>query len=151
MIARSIALLGFGYGPAPVAKLGFSFEKQQKETGWLGGGGFGLRDHYQGEDERHAERQRLGIVPAEVKRAVEVVARIEARKPIDDFEASTAQAVEALRNELEREELAWRDFYAGLMREALQQLIDEELRWRLKAIMDEQDEEQAILLMLSEM
>lgn len=150
MIARSIALLGFGYGPAPVARLGFSFEKQQKETGWLGGG-FGLQDHFQSDAERQADRERLGIVPAEVRRAVEVVARIEARKPIDDFEASAAQAVEALRNELAADEFAWRDFYADLLREALQQLIDDELRWRLKAIMDEQDEEQAILLMLSEM
>lgn len=120
------------------------------ENGWLGGG-FGLRDHFQSAAERQAERERLGIVPAEVKRAVEVVARIEARKPIDDFEASTAHAVEALRSELAADEFAWRDFYADLLREALQQLIDEELRWRLKAIMDEQDEEQAILLMLSEM
>jgi hypothetical protein len=67
------------------------------------------------------------------------------------FERDAAQAVEALRAEIESEALAWRDFYADLLREAVQRLIDDEIRWRMKAILDEQDEEQAILLMLSEM
>lgn len=139
---------GFAWGNAwgPVAEQ----PPKPADNGWLGGG-FGLRDHFQSADERRAERERLGVIPAEVARAVEVVARIEARKPAAEIERDVAQAVEALRAEVESDALAWRDFYADLLREAVQRLIDEEIRWRLKAILDEQDEEQAILLMLSEM
>jgi len=119
---------------------------------WLGGGGDyrHLDAKQQSAEERQAEREALGIVPAEVKRAVEIVARIEARNPVSALD-NEARALEALAKELEQNELEWRDFYADLLRDALRGLIHEELARRLRALMEEQDEEQVILLMLSEM
>lgn len=116
---------------------------------YLGGGAYSFSEHRQSEAEKKSERERLGIIPAEVKRAVEVVARIEARNPIEALE--NGHAVEVLARELERDEIAWRDLYAELLRDELRRLIDKELAHRMRALIDEQDEEQAILLMLFDM
>lgn len=122
------------------------------DNGWLGGGSdyWKHADRQQNAQQKQAEREALGIVPAEVKRAVEIVARIEARNPVAALD-NEALAIEALARELEQNELEWRDFYAELLRDALRGLIHEELARRLRALMEEQDEEQVILLMLSEM
>lgn len=120
------------------------------DTGWLGGGA-GLYDHRQSNEEKRAERERLGILPPEIKRAVEVVARIEARNPVAATADDSRAAVEALARELERDEIAWRDFYADLLREELRRLIGDELAQRMLALIEEQDEEQAILLLMAEM
>ena len=119
---------------------------------WLGGGGDyrHLDVKQQSAEAKRAEREALGIVPPEVLRAIDVVARIEARDPIAALD-NEAQAIEALARELEQDEIAWRDFYADLLRDALRGLIHEELARRLRALMEEQDEEQVILLMLAEM
>ena len=119
------------------------------ETGWLGGG-TGFNDYRQSAEQKRAEREALGIIPPEVKRAIDVIARIEARDPIAALE-NEAQAIAALARELEQDEIAWRDFYAESLRDALRGLIHEELARRLRALMEEQDEEQVILLMLAEM
>lgn len=122
---------------------------KQPDNGWLGGGA-GFNDYRQSSEAKRAEREALGIVPPEVLRAIDVVARIEARDPVAALD-NEAQAIEALARELEQNELEWRDFYAELLRDALRSLIHEELARRLRALMEEQDEEQVILLMLSEM
>lgn len=155
--ARSIATLGIGFGASQVARIGLwptgnvPPPKPKPAVEWLGGGGdYRFLDAGQSRADKQAERERLGVVPAEVKRAVEVVARIEARNPVESLQ-NEKQAIEALARELEREEIAWRDFYAELLRTELRKLIDEELARRLRALIEEQDEEQAIILMLSEM
>lgn len=120
------------------------------ETGWLGGGA-GFNVYRQSAAEKQAERERLGIIPPEVKRAVEIIARIEARDPVAASDNNSRAAVEALARELDRDEIAWRDFYADLLRDELRRLIGDELARRMRALIDEQDEEQAILLLMSEM
>lgn len=122
------------------------------DNGWLGGGAdyWTHAGRQQSASEKQAEREALGIVPAEVKRAVEIVARIEARNPVAALD-NEALAIAALARELEQDEIAWRDFYAELLRDELRSLINAELARRLRDLMEEQDEEQAILLMLSEM
>ena len=122
------------------------------DNGWLGGGAdcWKHADRQQSAKEKQAEREALGIMPAEVKRAVEIVARIEARDPVAALD-NEAQAIEALARELEQNELEWRDYYGELLRDELRKLINDELTRRLIALMEEQDEEQMILLMLSEM
>lgn len=151
---RAIATLGIGYGPASVARIGLwpdSSQEKPKENGWLGGGGdYRFLDQQQSADAKRQERERLGIIPAEVKRLAEVVARIEARD-VSEPDQAERRAVEALARELEQENIAWRDAYAEAVREALNMIIDAELRDRLRRWNEEQDEEQAILLMLSEM
>lgn len=122
-----------------------------QDVEWLGGGDLQhLNARTQSAEEKRAEREALGIIPPEVKRAIDVVAMIEARDPMAALD-NEAQAIEALARELEQDEIAWRDFYAELLRDALRVLIDEELACRLRALMEEQDEEQVIILMLSEM
>jgi len=138
--ARSIATLGIGFGAGQVARIGLwpTGERPKKPSVELLGGGGSYRPFSgpQSEAEKREERERLGIIPAEAKRAIEVVARIEARS----VNAETEQrALEALAVEIERIELEWRDYYAELLRDALRRVIAE------------QDEEQAILLLLSEM
>ena len=112
------------------------------DNGWLGGGS-GIFDHFQSAEEKRKERERLGIIPAEVKRLAEVVARIEARDLSGDAEQ---RAVEALASELEQEQIAWRDFYADIVRQILRQIIDAELRDRLRRWNEEQDDEAAMLM-----
>lgn len=148
--ARSVAFLGIGFNAEHVSHIGLWNEEVTNQ--WLGGGGDyqHLDARLQSAEERQAEREALGIVPAEVRRAIDVVARIEARDPVAALD-NEAQAIEALARELEQDELEWRDFYADLLRDALRGLIHEELARRLRALMEEQDEEQMILLMLSEM
>ena len=119
------------------------------DNGWLGGGS-GIFDHFQSAEEKRKERERLGIIPAEVKRLAEVVARIEARD-VSEPEQAQQRAIEALAHELEQESIAWQEAYAEAVREAFKQIVDAELRDRLRRWNEEQDEEQAILLMLSEM
>ena len=48
-------------------------------------------------------------------------------------------------------QIAWQDFYAELLREERRRLIDAEIAWRMQALLEEQDEEQAVLLLLAEM
>ena len=119
------------------------------DSGWLGGGS-GIFDHFQSAEEKRKERERLGIIPAEVKRLAEVVARIEARD-VSEPEQAQQRAIEALAHELEQESIAWHEAYAEAVREAFKQIVDAELRDMLRRWNEEQDEEQAILLMLSEM
>lgn len=126
-------------------------EPVASDNGWLGGGAdLRFMDRQQSADQKREERERLGIIPAEIKRAVEVAARIEAREPVKAISNEQA-ALDLLARDLEREQIAWRDFYADLLREERRRLIDEELAWRMRALIDEQDEEQAVLLMLAEM
>lgn len=121
--------------------------EKPKDNGWLGGGS-GIFGHFQSAEDKRQDRERLGIIPAEVERIVEVVARIEAR---DLSNGAEQRAIEALHRELEQENITWREAYAEAMRDVLRQIIDAELRDRLRRWNEEQDEEQAILLMLSEM
>lgn len=123
--------------------------EKPSENGWLGGGS-GIFDHFQSAEEKRKERERLGIIPAEVKRLAEVVARIEARD-VSEPEQAQQRAIEALAHELEQESIAWHEAYAEAVREAFKQIVDAELRDMLRRWNEEQDEEQAILLMLSEM
>ncbi|WP_434513782.1 hypothetical protein AB6Q56_14470 [Dechloromonas sp. ARDL1] len=123
--------------------------EKPKDNGWLGGGS-GIFDHFQSAEDKRLERERLGIIPAEVKRLVEVVARIEARDVSEPYQAEQ-RAIEALAHELEQENIAWHEAYADAVREAFRQIVDAELRDMLRRWNEQQDEEQAILLMLSEM
>ena len=116
--------------------------EKPKDNGWLGGGS-GIFDHFQSAEDKRQERERLGIIPAEVERIVEVVARIEARDLSDGAEQ---RAIEALHRELEQENIAWREAYAEAMRDVLHQIIDAELRDRLRRWNEEQDEEAAMLM-----
>ena len=154
--ARSIATLGVGFGARQIAHLGLwptgdapPPTPPKPPVEWLGGGGsLGRLDIGQSADEKRREREALGIIPEEVERIVEVVARIEARDLSDGAEQ---RAISALSRELEQESITWREAYAEAMRDVLRQIIDAELRDRLRRWNEEQDEEQAILLMLSEM
>ena len=111
---------------------------------WLGGGGsLGRLDIGQSADEKRRERETLGIIPEEVERIVEVVARIEARDLSDGAEQ---RAISALSRELEQGNIAWREAYAEAMRDVLHQIIDAELRDRLRRWNEEQDEEAAMLM-----
>lgn len=114
------------------------------DNGWLGGGS-GIFDHFQSAEEKRKERERLGIIPAEVKRLAEVVARIEARD-VSEPDQAERRAIEALARELEQESIAWRDAYSEAVREALNMIIDAELRDRLRRWNEEQDEEAAMLM-----
>ena len=149
---RAIATLGIGYGPASVARIGLwpdAAQEKPKDNGWLGGGGdLCFIGRTQSADEKRREREALGIIPEEVERIVEVVARIEARDLSDGAEQ---RAISALSRELEQENIAWHEAYAEAVREAFKQIVDAELRDMLRRWNEEQDEEQAILLMLSEM
>ena len=78
------------------------------------------------------------------------MARIEARD-VSEPEQAQQRAIEALAHELEQESIAWHEAYAEAVREAFKQIVDAELRDMLRRWNEEQDEEQAILLMLSEM
>ena len=141
---------GASFGSAWGNAWGIRQEKPQKPSvEWLGGGGsLGRLDIGQSAEDKRRERETLGILPAEVERIVEVVARIEARDLSDGAEQ---RAISALSRELEQENITWREAYAEAVREALNMIIDAELRDRLRRWNEEQDEEQAILLMLSEM
>ena len=120
--------------------------EKPKDNGWLGGGGdYRFLDRQQSESEKRREREQLGIIPAEVKRLVEVVARIEARD-VSEPEKAEQRAIEALAHELAQENIAWHAAYAEAVREALQQIIDAELRDRLRRWNEEQDEEAAMLM-----
>lgn len=146
--ARSIATLGIGFGAAQAARLGLwpagNIQPPKPDVEWLGGGsGLGFLGRAQSEEDKRREREELGIVPAEVKRLAEVVARIEARDLSGDAEQ---RAVEALAAELEQEQIAWRDFYADIVRQIMRQIIDAELRDRLRRWNEEQDEEAAMLM-----
>lgn len=117
---------------------------KKPDVEWLGGGsGLGFLGRQQSEADKRREREELGIVPAEVKRLAEVVARIEARDLSGDAEQ---RAVEALAAELEQEQIAWRDFYADIVRQIMRQIIDAELRDRLRRWNEEQDDEAAMLM-----
>ena len=145
----AIATLGIGFGPASVARIGLwpdSSQEKPKENGWLGGGGdYRFLDQQQSADAKRQDRERLGIIPAEVKRLAEVVARIEARD-VSEPDQAERRAVEALARELEQENIAWREAYAEAMRDVLHQIIDAELRDRLRRWNEEQDEEAAMLM-----
>ena len=123
--------------------------EKPKDNGWLGGGS-GIFDHFQSAEDKRQERERLGIIPAEVKRLAEVVARIEARD-VSEPDQAQQRAIKALAHELEQESIAWHEAYSDAVREAFRQIVDAELRDMLRRWNEEQDEEQAILLMLSEM
>lgn len=113
---------------------------------WLGGGGsLGRLDIGQSAEDKRQERERLGIIPAEVKRLAEVVARIEARD-VSEPDQAQQRAIEALAHELEQESIAWHEAYAEAVREAFRQIVDAELRDRLRRWNEEQDEEAAMLM-----
>ena len=149
--ARSIATLGVGFGARQVAHLGLwpngdtpPPKPPKPPVEWLGGGGsLGRMDIVQSAEDKRREREELGILPAEVERIVEVVARIEARDLSDGAER---RAISALSRELEQENIAWREAYAEAMRDVLHQIIDAELRDRLRRWNEEQDEEAAMLM-----
>lgn len=144
--ALSIATLGIGFGPESIARIGL-WPVEGAGNDWLGGGGDHHHGHHrvdhlgrvQSQDEREREREELGIV----ERLAEVVARIEARDLSGDAEQ---RAIEALAAELEQEQIAWRDFYADIVRQIMRQIIDAELRDRLRRWNEEQDEEAAMLM-----
>jgi len=123
--------------------------EKPSENGWLGGGA-GIFDHFQSAEDKRRERERLGIIPAEVKRLAEVVARIEARD-VSEPDQAEQRAISALAHELAQENIVWHEAYAEAVREAFRQIVDAELRDRLRRWNEEQDEEQVILLMLLEM
>ena len=136
---------GASFGSAWGSAWGIRQEKPQKPSvEWMGGGGSLSRlDIGQSAEDKRREREALGILPAEVERIVEVVARIEARDLSDGAEQ---RAIEALARELEQENIAWREAYAEAMRDVLRQIIDAELRDRLRRWNEEQDEEAAMLM-----
>ena len=92
----------------------------------------------------------LGIVPAAVKQAVAAVAKVAVNESLAE-KRSELEAVAKLAKALEQAQIAWNDFYAELLREERRRLIDAEIAWRMQALLEEQDEEQAVLLLLAEM
>jgi hypothetical protein len=152
--SRSIATLGIGFGASQVARIGLwptgVIPPRPASVVPLGGGDYRSIDQRQTTKQRQAERERLGIVSADVERAIDVIARIEIRDPVAALE-NEQQAIAALATELEQEGILWNEDYARLLINRLRRLIDEELAWRLRALMDKQDEEQVILMLLTEM
>jgi hypothetical protein len=152
--ARSVATLGIGFGASHVARIGLwptgVIPPRPADVVPLGGGDYRSIDRRQTAKQRQAERERLGVVSADVERAIDVIARIEIRDPISALE-NEPREIAALARELEQEGILWSEDYARLLINRLRRLIDEELAWRMRALMDGQDEEQAILMLMSEM
>jgi hypothetical protein len=152
--ARSIATLGIGFGASQVARIGLwpagVIPPSPASVIPLGGGDYRSIDRRQTTRQRQAERERLGVVSADVERAIDVIARIEIRDPIAALE-NESRSIATLAKELEQEGILWNEDYARLLINRLRRLIDEELAWRLRTLMDEQDEEQAILMLMAEM
>lgn len=132
-----------------------SIEGGAIDPGWLGGGAdLRFMDRGQGAEAKQQERERLGIVPAKVRQAVEAVAKVDVTESPAESLADTRrerEAVAKLAKALEQAQIAWDDFYAELLREERRRLIDAEIAWRMQALLEEQDEEQAILLLLAEL
>lgn len=139
--ARAIATLGIGNGPRSSALLGLWPDQAEKkvENGWLGGGSYGVpnNDRPTGQALRK-ERERLGVIPPAVERAVEVVARIEARGQTAHEKVSDHARAE-LKAYLDTENEAWYNLYDELLRTAVIRIIEE------------QNEEQEIMMLLFEM
>ena len=117
------------------------------DNGWLGGGS-GIFDHFQSAEEKRKERERLGIIPPAVERAIEVVARIEARGQMA-YEKVSDRAHDELKAYLDTENEAWYNFYDELLRDAIRGFIREELE-RI-AILEQEAEEQEIMMLLFDM
>lgn len=144
--ARSIATLGVGFGARQIAHLGLwptgdapPPTPPKPPVEWLGGGGsLGRLDIGQSADEKRREREALGIIPPAVERAVEVVARIEARGQTA-YEKVSDHARAELKAYLDTENEAWYNLYDELLRTAVIRIIEE------------QNEEQEIMMLLFEM
>ena len=138
---------GLSFGKAWGNAWGPLTKVKPQDNGWLGGGAAPNNDRPD-RDATRKERERLGIIPPAVERAVEVVARIEARGQTA-YEKVSDRAHDELKAYLDTENEAWYNFYDELLRDAVRGFIREELE-RI-AILEQETEEQEIMMLLFDM
>lgn len=105
-------------------------------------GGYHFRT--QSKREREEERERLGVVPQKVEAAIRKVAK---RQSVD-LTRTQAQAEAELKRELKRADVAYQAFYARLMEEQRDALIQQEIAQLMRKAQEDDDEESAILLLM---
>ena len=102
----------------------------QTDPGWIGPGPFA-------DPPSRAEvdriRRKLGILPPKVRKVIKRLARQEAKQRKEEEHIEPSR-VDVLRRQLEREQIAWQQFYAELLADLKRQYILESIGWRLQAL-----------------
>jgi hypothetical protein len=107
-------------------------------------GGFPHIGRTQSSKEREEERERLGIVPKKVER---VIAKV-AKRQVVDLKRTQEQAEAELKHELARTDTAYKAFYARMLEDQREQLVQQEIAQLMRKAEEEDDEAVSILLLM---